>query len=91
MTDKFSTHIQLYSIGTVLHRISGRSADEVFENNLENWRCMLKPLSRDLRDAGTDMFITYPSGPGVLLRRTSTKLKGQTYHLFRGEPYIPFL
>ena len=35
------------------------------DNDLENWRCMLKLLPRDLKDAGTTIFVTYPVAGGA--------------------------
>ena len=48
----------------------------------------MKPLSRELTDAGTDIFVTIRAARGHCCWEGGHKLKGQTYHLFRGEPYM---
>ena len=42
-----------------------------FESNLKNWSRMLKTLSKELRNDGTDIIIIYPRWPGALLQRST--------------------
>ena len=62
---------QLWHVQPSTELVVGRRMG-LFEDNLENWRCMLKPLSRKLSDAGTDTFLTYPMWPDAPLQRRST-------------------